>query len=458
MRRSIHYAIERHRAEEALKRYRDNLEILVDARNAELIESNRQLQHEIQVRLEIEQELRDTNRKLSDALIDLKRTQQRIIETERVNALGQMTSGVLHDFNNALMPILGFSDLLLNRPDLLDSREETLTMLTDIRTAAHAAAAELRRLRNFYQPCEEHAQTAVDLPELVEQAVALTRPKWGEEMKAKGIDIQIIRRLDAVPTVIGDPVQIEEIVTNLLLNAIDAMPCGGKITIATKTEGNQATITVQDTGRGMSPEVRVRCMEPFFSTKGAHGTGIGLSVVSGIVRGHGGQVEIASEEGAGTTVTIHFPIRRPPIRLAGGRKRSLHVRILAVDDDIETLALLSRGFKTVNWEVECCSSGREGLAEFDRGGFDLVITDRAMGDMSGDAVAAEIKEKDPSMPVVMLTGFGDLMNISGEHPAGVDVVVSKPIEIQELTRIVSELLGPTNEADGSPVTAPETQR
>src|SRR5438270_12147709 len=297
-------------------------------------------------RKQAEDDLRESNRELEKALTELKATQQQVIQQERLSAIGQMASGIAHDFNNALMPILGFSELLLQNDTLLENRKETRRCLEMLRTSAKDAANVVSRLREFYRPADSDEEfPIVDLAKLVEQAVALTEPKWRGLTQAGGITITVATDFKAYPIVAGDESALREVLTNLLFNAVDAMPQGGHVSLETSIENERAVVRVADTGTGMTEAVRRRCLEPFFSTKGERGTGLGLSMVYGIVERHRGQLDLESAPGEGTTFTISLPIAdlvkiSPPVQqTANGRKSNLN--ILVVDDDERVCEVVS---------------------------------------------------------------------------------------------------------------------
>ncbi|HYR59606.1 MAG TPA: PAS domain S-box protein, partial [Chthoniobacteraceae bacterium] len=234
-------------------------------------------------------ELLALNAELQAALANLKTTQQQVIQQERLRALGQMASGIAHDFNNALVPILGFSELLLLSPAVLADRQKTAKYLETIQTAAKDAASVVSRLREFYRPNKEDREFApVSLKRLVEQSITLTKPKWKDQAQASGATVGIALDLEPVPPIAGEESALREVLTNLIFNAVDAMPDGGTITLRTRRVGDFATLEISDTGTGMSEETRARCLEPFYSTKGERGTGLGLSMVFGIVQRHSG--------------------------------------------------------------------------------------------------------------------------------------------------------------------------
>jgi CheY-like chemotaxis protein len=244
-----------------------------------------------------------------------------------------------------------------------------------------------------------------------------------------------------VPRIPGNASDLREALTNLILNAIDAMPRGGKLSLATRQEKEEVLVAVQDSGTGMSEEVRRRCFEPFFTTKGQAGTGLGLAMVHGIVRRHEGRIEVASQVGRGTTFTLHFPIRSVP-EAAGAaateKPGGSGVAILVVEDQSQmrefVRALLVRDGHTVDAAVD----GREALVRLGQRHYDLVITDRAMPGLSGDHLALAIQKEHPETPVILLTGFGEFMNAAGEKPEGVRLVLSKPVTVQALRDAVAQ--------------------
>jgi len=262
---------------------------------------------DITARLRMENDLQEANQRLSEAVEELNQVQEQVIQRERLNALGRMASGIAHDFNNALMPILGFSDMLLVNPGSLANTDEAVGMIRDIRDAALDARSVVQRLREFYRPADRKEMAPLDVNAVLNRVVDLTRPKWKEEMSARGVHIEVCTELGAVPLIEGSETQLRQAVTNLVLNAVDAMPRGGAITISSRVEGRWVLVEVVDTGVGMSAEVKRRCLEPFFTTKGPEGSGLGLSMVFGIVSRHGGSLEVQSELGKGARVTLRFP-------------------------------------------------------------------------------------------------------------------------------------------------------
>ncbi len=383
-----------------------------------------------------------SNQRLEAVVQDLKETQRQIIQQERLRALGEMASGIAHDFNNALTPILGFTSLTLQNPDDLSDVETIKSRLEIILAGAEDASSVVARLKEFYRQQDETDQfTSLDLADLANLAISLTQAKWKDQALAMGATINVECNLQEVPSVLGDAPQIREALINLIMNAVDAMPEGGAITLSTYTEGNSAVLSVGDTGRGMTEEVKQRCLDPFFTTKGSHGTGMGLSMVYGIVQRHGGTMNIESEVGKGTTFAMRFPI---PKHSVGGKDDSMveqnslpALHLLVVDDEPLVAQLLTAFLRNDGHTVVTAADGEQGLKKFQSEDFDLVLTDRAMPVMNGNQLAAAIKETSPTTPVIMLTGFGDIMAVTDETPAGIDLVLGKPVTMEGLRQALA---------------------
>jgi signal transduction histidine kinase len=442
--RSLRYAMERKKTQYELKRARDDLEKRVSDRTSELVAANEKLQKEIWERKRAEAALLESNRQLADALEKLRETQEHVIQRERLHALGRMASGIAHDFNNALAPILGFSELLLRRPEYLTNEQKARGYVEMIHTAAEDSSKIVARLREFYRYREENdVFTPVSLNDLIQQVISLTQPRWKDQAQASGVYLTIKTELENIPTIAGNEAELREMLFNVVFNAIDAIPEQGAITFRTSMRGECALLQVVDTGMGMTEEVRSRCLEPFFSTKDEHGTGLGLGIVYGIVRRHDGSIEIESAPGKGTTISIALPLYKEQVRPVrpepvGKMDRPLH--ILVVEDEPLVREVIEVYLREDQHIVQTAANGREGLEKYRVGTFDLVMTDRAMPEVNGDVLAAEVKKINPHQPVILLTGFGDLMQGSGERPEGVDLVVSKPFTLNSLREAMTKAI------------------
>jgi signal transduction histidine kinase len=443
--RALLYALERKKHQFEQKRARDSLEKRVEARTAELVAANEKLQYEVLERKRAETALMESNQQLADALEKLRQTQEHVIQRERLHALGRMASGIAHDFNNALAPILGFSELLLRRPESLRNEERARGYVEMIHTAAEDSAKIVARLREFYRYREENdVFTPVSLNDLIQQVISLTQPRWKDQAQANGVHVTIRTDLaQSIPTIAGNEAELREMLFNVVFNAIDAIEKSGTVTFRTSLYDNCARLQVVDTGAGMTEEVRLRCLEPFFSTKDEHGTGLGLGIVYGIIRRHDGSIHIDSAPGKGTTVSISLPLykeERPPAppQPASVMERALH--ILVVEDEPLVREVIEVYLNEDHHVVQTAANGREGLEKYRVGTFDLVLTDRAMPECNGDVLAAEIKKLNPHQPIILLTGFGDLMSGAGEKPEGVDLVVSKPFTLNSLREAITKAI------------------
>jgi signal transduction histidine kinase/ActR/RegA family two-component response regulator/HAMP domain-containing protein len=385
-------------------------------------------------------------KELEGAYNELRQTQATVLQQERLKALGQMASGIAHDVNNALSPVVGFSELILKGDFGLNAKGRNY--LSYISTAGHDIAHIIARLREFYRKHEEdESYQLVNLNLLVEQVVDMTRPRWKDIPQSNGLTIEVKTELaEDVPQLVGIESEIREAFTNLVLNAVDAMPEGGKITIQTTVcEGQngyaqQVAVDVIDTGTGMSEETRKRCLEPFYSTKGKRGTGLGLAMVYGVLQRHEGNVEIQSEPGKGTTFRLTFPVRdRFQIEKEEEEESATvePLRVLCIDDEPLVRELVKEMLERDGHQVEVSDNGQTGLDQFrlarERGrSYDVIITDLGMPYIDGRQVAKTIKQESPDTPVVMLTGWGALLREDEGKPDHVDIVLTKPPRSRDL--------------------------
>ncbi len=256
----------------------------------------------------LERRVSERTGQLEHALADVKAAQRQMLRQERLSAFAEMAGGVVHDFSNALMAVIGYSEMLLEEEGCcLANRVTALEYLRIINTAGRDAAEVVSRLRDFYRPRATAESQVLDLKEVLHLAVLMTQPKWRNAARASGTEIIVQTELQHLPIMRGNPAELREMMTNLIFNAVDAMPGGGTLTLRTFESSGGVLLEVEDTGAGMTPEVCARCLDPFFSTKGDHGTGLGLAMVVGIVQRQQGQIEIESAPGVGTTFRITLP-------------------------------------------------------------------------------------------------------------------------------------------------------
>ena len=381
---------------------------------------------------------------LQRAYEQLKVSQDEAMRAERLRALGQMASGIAHDFNNVLTPVLGYLELALENPAMPDDIRADVERA---RRGALAASSIVARLREFYRPRDAaESFTPVDLNRVIGEAVDLTRPRWRDIPQEQGIVIDMRLELGPSPRVQGDAASLRDLLTNLIANAVDAMPNGGTITIGTKTEGDHVVLSVTDTGVGMTDEVRRRAFEPFFSTKGSRGTGLGLSICYGIVQRHGGAIDLQSAPGRGTTVLVRLPISAETLPL--GQEESLPVlpplTILLVDDEESVRGVIGRMLTRAGHKVISAGGGQEAIDEIQArrpGEIDVVITDLGMPRVTGREVAAAAKAHAPQMPVILLTGWGGKAGPELGAPKDVDHILTKPVQSGDLHRALARVLG-----------------
>jgi signal transduction histidine kinase len=389
-------------------------------------------------------ELQRQTADLETAIAELRSTQQQVIQQERMRALGTMASGIAHDLNNGLTLILGYGDMLLSDPLTFPLGSKEHSFLQEIVSAGRDNAQLVKRLRDFYRPSSsrEHLEP-VDLNDLVEETISHTAPRWQAKANAGGATIRIQKDFGEVPLVTGAPAELREVLTNLIFNAADAMPTGGRLCFSTSlNSNNQVELAVSDTGMGMTEETRRSCLEPFFTTKGPAGSGLGLAMSYGIVRRHGGSIMIESAVGKGSTFTIILPVPTHTLerRTAGSKKTIRPLHILVVDDHPAICEIVSAYLAEDRHVVETATNGREAMEKFRAGQFDLVITDRAMPEMNGDELADSIKRLSPGEPIIMLTGFADLINETGQRAESVDLVLSKPARLSDLREAILEVM------------------
>jgi PAS domain S-box-containing protein len=384
---------------------------------------------------------------LQAAYEDLRRTREAVMQQERLRALGQMASGIAHDINNAISPVALYTDSLLEREPNLSAQGRG--HLQTIQRAIHDVAATVARMREFYRQRESQLTlTPVHLNQLVPQVVDLTRARWSDMPQRRGIVIQLRAELaDDLPLVMGVESEIREALTNLIFNAVDAMPEGGTLTLRTKVAGNlsepscQVQLEVSDTGGGMNEEARRRCLEPFFTTKGERGTGLGLAMVYGMVQRHGADIDIESALGQGTTVRLSFSAppgaTAAPAQPAAVYAVPTDLRILIVDDDPVLLKSLHDTLQGDGHTIVTASGGQAGIDAFlaahsQDDPFAVVITDLGMPYVDGRKVCAAVKTAAPRTIVLLLTGWGQQFVADGGTPLHVDTVLSKPPKLREL--------------------------
>jgi signal transduction histidine kinase len=376
---------------------------------------------------------------LRAALAAVEESQQRVIRSERLRALGEMAGGVAHDFNNVLAVVVGRAQLLQRQIEAPELRRQ----LQIIENVAQDGAQTVRRIQEFARMRRTRPWQQVDVTEVVREVVEATRPRWNDQAQARGVTYTMHLDLVPVAPVTGDPAELRETFLNLLFNALDAMPGGGALTFSTRLEGGRVACVVTDTGVGMTEAVRQRCFEPFFTTKAEQGTGLGLSIAYGIVTRHGGEIEVWSRPGEGARFTIRLPVgadmpappAAPPAPRAGRTGR-----LLVVEDERAVRDVLVDVLRGQGHEVVACVDGTAALAQVDGQTFDLALVDLSMPGLSGWEVAEGLRAARPEVPIALVTGWGDQIDLGEAQARGVDYIVPKPFDVDDMIRLVAGVL------------------
>lgn len=390
---------------------------------------------------------------LQRAYDDLRQTQQSAMQQERLRALGQMASGIAHDINNAISPVALYTESLLETETNLSPQGRHC--LEVIERAIDDVAATVARMREFYRQREPQlALSPIDANQVVQQVLDLTRARWSDMPQQRGIVIALRTELaDALPMLPGSVGELREALTNLVFNAVDAMPDGGTLSVRTSCtaaagEARQVRIEVGDTGIGMDESTRRRCLEPFFTTKGERGTGLGLAMVYGMMERHGASIEIVTAPGQGTAVRLDFPAcaaGEGEIAPDAAHVVPPHLRILVVDDDPMVLKSLRDILEIDGHEVVSADGGQAGIdcfqAAYDRHEhFAVVITDLGMPHVDGRKVASAVRQCSPATPIIMLTGWGQRLAADSDYPEHVNCVLGKPPRLKELRRALNAVM------------------
>jgi PAS domain S-box-containing protein len=371
-------------------------------------------------------------------ITEQKEERERAARADKLRALGQLASGVAHDFNNSLAAILGRAQLLrrqVNDPALVRN-------LDIIQTAAEDAAATVRRIQTFARKSQVKEFELLDVASLLNDAIEITRTRWENEARLRGLEYKVRLEAEAGHNTYGSASELREVFVNLIVNAVDAMPRGGQLLIQCHRQNDRLQLQFSDNGMGMPDDVRQKIFEPFFSTKGAHGTGLGLSVSYSIIERHEGSISVLSQPGLGTTFTIDLPAAslessQDNISLPADEIASL--RILVVDDEAPVRETLAEMLIAVDHQVEMAGSGQEAVEKMRRGSFDFVFTDLAMPEMDGWETARSIREHWPNVRIILVTGYGPT-TVPPEGEEGlVDAIIGKPFDFAQVGSTLNSL-------------------
>ena len=365
---------------------------------------------------------------------ELRATQNQLVQSAKLNALGEMAGGVAHDFNNILAAILGRTQLLLRAAQDSEVRRQ----LQVIEQAALDGASTVRRVQEFTRLRQDEHFEPIDVNQVIRDVVEFTRPAWQTNAKKRGVSVEIRQFLEARQSVAGNGSELREVFTNLVLNALDAMPWGGLILITSQDVDGGAVVRVRDTGVGMDAETQARVFDPFFTTKPVKGTGLGLSVAYGIVTRHHGNITVESQPGLGTEFVLRFPGSPADTGSLGpveGTATGLPtMSILVVDDEEPVLEVLADMLRDRGQSVRVALGGEAGLTEFQRRPPQVVFSDLGMPEVNGWDVARRVKAQAPETPIVLVTGWGSQLEEGSAQARGVDLIIAKPFSMEDVDR------------------------
>lgn len=371
---------------------------------------------------------------------DQKRAFERAAQADKLRALGKLASGVAHDFNNGLAAILGRVQLLRERVG-----DETVSRdLRVIQTAAEDAAATVRRIQTFARRSPSSSFEPIEAASLIRDAVEFMRTRWENEAHALGVKYDLEVDCHDELYVLCNPSELREVFVNLIVNALDAMPGGGKLKIGCRRDGDSAIIYFSDTGAGMSEETKKRIFEPFFTTKGVNGTGLGLSVSYSIIEGHSGKICVETELGKGAAFRIELPAAESKkASLSDSEKipsNPVRLSILVVDDDEAVRTALEEMLIELEQKTVAVAGGGEALEKLAEGNFDAVFTDLSMPEMDGWQLAREIRRRNENVKIVLITGHGEGVQPDFEAASNlVDRIIGKPFDFAQLTETLGKL-------------------
>jgi signal transduction histidine kinase len=361
------------------------------------------------------------------ALRELRKTQDQLLRTERLKAVAEVAAGVGHDLRNLLTVVLGRSQLALKRGNYDEKLRDDLKLIEE---ATLDGAQVLNRMQNFTKVSSAHDFVPVNLNELLLESIQMLEPRLSQKRETENANIDLILNLRDTELVKGSPSELREMLTNIVINAIEAMPRGGRLVVESEQKSSVAVITIEDTGVGMTSEVRKRIFEPFYSTKGSKGVGLGLNIARGIAKQHGGDIQVSSRLGEGSTFTIQLPVtkqkgRRNLVRskVSGVARQAL---ALVIDDDKRVGGVLAEILESGGYTVDVAASAKEGLALAQGKDYTVMITDLGMPGMSGRDVAKAVKAVKPEMPIFLVTGWDIEVQPSELIDLGIRGIIMKP--------------------------------
>jgi signal transduction histidine kinase/ActR/RegA family two-component response regulator len=380
-----------------------------------------------------------------NAYQELHLTQKELFQHEKLRVLGQLASGVAHDFNNVLTSIIGNVQLLMI--EAID--QEMIGSLRVVERAAQDGAVIVRRLQEFSRPYPAGPLTQIDLRTLVADALELTRPRWHNPAVADVQRIRIVTTMEPALSAPAEVAELRQVLVNLIMNALDAMPNGGTLHLSSGAEGGEVFVSVQDTGVGIGPELQTRIFDPFVTTKGSRGSGMGLAIAHAVVTRHSGRISLTSVPGEGSTFVVWLPggESQPEEQAPSDPDADLESgqAILVVDDDPEICTMLARALQSRGHAVEVASDATSALQQLRQRQFDLLITDLGMPEVSGWELIRQVRAGDREIGIVLISGWGQHLTAAVAQDQQIDATISKPFTLTQLHQVITEALGNTAE-------------
>ncbi|MFH1486931.1 MAG: ATP-binding protein, partial [Chloroflexota bacterium] len=367
--------------------------------------------------------------------LSLRQAQQAMIQSERLRALGEAAAGVAHDFSNALTTILTRAQLAQE-----DSKDQRVKhALSQIEQAALDATNMVRRLRMVSQQPKTERATAVALDEAVKSVMALVEPRLRELQQTGRAPIEIVFRLESGAWVEASAADLREVATNIILNALDAMPAGGRLEVSSHIQDGWVEVRFADSGVGISPEIQPRIFEPFFTTKAGTGTGLGLPICQRLVSELGGTITVSSVPSKGSTFVVRLPVctgTMAPQSEGTPGAAAKKGTVLLIDDDPDTLQSLREIVVRLGYAAHTASDGAEALRLLEQRGYDAVLADFGMGKISGFEVAEQLRKMHPGTPLALVTGWNLPLSRAELDELEIQMIVPKPFQVQEIAEVL----------------------
>ena len=369
---------------------------------------------------------------------EIREIEDRFAQAKKMAAIGQISSGVAHDFNNVITGILGRIRIMRNAfsgPGFAEHFDL-------LEKAAQTGAETVRRMQEFTRAGKQTSFVDINLPDLINEVIALTRPKWQESAKSEGRLVKVNCEMEEKIYIKGNTSELYNAFTNLIFNAVDAMPDGGFISFKCQAHDGQVLLRVEDTGTGMTDEICQKIFDPFFTTKGSKGSGLGMSEVYGVIKRHSGTIEVQSEVGNGTTFNLTFPVHIPEIVKEDEVEQEVgSLRVLVVDDDEFILETLQDILEEIGHNTTSYKSPVKAINDFDRNQYDVIITDLEMPEMNGQAFAEKIKALDPTIPIILLSGWFIDLKEEKDLAKVIDFTLPKPFTVKDIQKVLTKSVG-----------------